>query len=134
MLRSVPSDREKMVALPPSLAKLANTPVLRSEMPLGFTRATVSELAADPRYHTLGAVRVEFTNAHTSESTSYVLFKSSGQAALFAGVEAKLKTGGLFRIAVARVGRIVVGVTAPTRAQATALLRLAIAHLRRSEH
>jgi len=122
-----------VVALPPLLAKLSNTPVLRSEMPSGFTRATVSELPADARYHTLGAVRIDFRSARTSESASYALFKDSAQAAAFARVEENVKTGGLFRIAVAPVGRIVVGVTGPTRAQARALLRLALAHLRRSE-
>ena len=122
-----------MLALPPQLAKLSDTPVLRSEMPSGFTRATVSELAADARYHTLGAVRIDFRSVHTSESASYALFKDSAQANAFARVEENIKTGGLFRIAVAPVGRIVVGVTASTRAQAKALLRLAVAHLHRSE-
>ena len=132
-LKSVTSDNENVVALPPLLAKLSNTPVLRSELPSGFTRATVSDLPADARYHTLGAVRIDFRNAHTSESASYALFKSSTQADAFARVEENVKTGGLFRIAVAPVGRIVVGVTASTRAQANALLQLAVAHLRRSE-
>lgn len=102
-----------MVALPPVLATLSKTPVLRSEMPLGFTKATVSELPADPRYHTLGAVRIDFRAARSSESASYALFKSSAQAAAFARVE--------------------VGVTGPTRAQARVLLQLALGHLRRSE-
>jgi hypothetical protein len=122
-----------MVALPPPLARLSSTPVLRSEMPAGFTRATISELPADARYHTLGSVRIDFKNAHTSESASYALFKSSGQAAAFARVEAKVATGGLFRVAVARVGAIVVGAIGTTRAQAQALLDLALAHLGRSE-
>jgi hypothetical protein len=132
-LESVPSDKEPMVALPPVLAKLSNTPVLRSEMPQGFTRATVSKLPADPRYHTLGAVRIDFRDVHTSESASYALFRTAAQAAAFAHVEENVKTGGLFQIAVAPVGRIVVGVTGPTRAQARVLLQLALAHLRRSE-
>jgi hypothetical protein len=102
-------------------------------MPRGFTRVTVSTLPADPRYHALGAVRIDFKDAHTSESASYALFGSSAQAAAFAGVEQRIKTGGLFQIAVAPVGRIVVGVTGATRAQARALLQLALAHLRRSE-
>jgi hypothetical protein len=78
-------------------------------------------------------VRIDFKNAHTSESASYALFKSSGQAAAFARVEAKVATGGLFRVAVARVGAIVVGAIGTTRAQAQALLDLALAHLGRSE-
>ena len=122
-----------MLALPPLLAKLSNTPVLRSEMPPGFTQASVSKLPADPRYHTLGAVRIDFRNAHTSESASYSLFKSSAQAAVFSRVEESIKTGGLFQIAAAPVGRIVVGVVGQTRAQAKALLLLAVDHLRRSE-
>ena len=71
----------------------------------------------------LGAVRIDFRSAHTSESASFALFKSSAQADAFARVEENVKTGGLFRIAVAPVGRIVVGVTASTRAQAAALFR-----------
>jgi hypothetical protein len=117
---------------PPVLTKLANTPVLHSEMPPGFTRARITKLPADRRYHTLGAVRIDFRNAHAAESASYALFKHSARADAFAHVEKNLKTGGLFRIAVTRVGRIVVGVTAPTRTQAKALLQLALAHLRRS--
>jgi hypothetical protein len=131
-LKSAAPDNEKVAPLPPPLAKLAHTPVLRSEMPSGFTRATVSD-PADARYHILGAVRIDFRNVRTTESASYALFKDSAQADAFAHVEENIKTGGLFRIAVMPVGRIVVGVTAPTRAQARALLRLALAHLRRSE-
>jgi hypothetical protein len=127
------SDNEQMVALPPPLAKLSNTPVLRSEMPSGFTRATISELAADPRYHTLGAVRIDFRNARTSESASYSLFKNSAQAAAFAHIERNIETRGLFQIAVTTVGRIVVGVVGRTQAQAKAFLLLALAHLRRGE-
>lgn len=122
-----------MVALPPPLAKLAATPVLRSEMPAGFTRATISERPADARYHTLGSVRIDFKNAHISESAGYALFATSARAAAFARAEAKLATGGLFQVAVARVGQLVVGTVGTTRAQAQALLRLALAHLARSE-
>ena len=102
-------------------------------MPSGFTRATMSALPADPRYKTLGAVRIDFRNPRTSESASYALFKNSAQADSFARVEENVQTGGLFQIAVAPVGRIVVGVTAATRGQARTLLRLALAHLSRSE-
>jgi hypothetical protein len=122
-----------VVALPPVLAKLSNTPVLRSEMPVGFTRASVSKLPADPRLHSLGAVRIDFKAARSSESASYALFKSSAQAAAFAHVEEKAKTGGRFQIAVAPVRGIVVAVTGATRAQAKVLLQLALRHLRRSQ-
>ena len=121
-----------MIALPPPLAKLSTTPVLRSEMPAGFTRATIMILPADPRYHTLGAVRIDFSNARTTESAIYTLFKNSAQAAAFTHTEEKIKTGGLFQIAVAPVGRIVLGVTGRTHTQAETLLRLALAHLQRS--
>ena len=119
--------------LPPPLQKLADTPVLRSEIPPGFHHATVVRLAPDRRIHTLGAVRVDFTNARASESASYALFVTRTRASAFARRERAVKTGSLFRVQVAVVGRIVVGVTAKTRAQANALLILAIRHLRRSE-
>ena len=121
-----------MPALPPPLDKLANTPVLRSEMPAGFTHVSFLTLPADPRYHTLGMLRIDFKSALATESASYALFKSSAQAAAFVPVEAHVKTGGFFHVAVARAGRIVVGVAGSTRAQAQELLRLALAHLRRS--
>jgi hypothetical protein len=62
-----------MLLLPPPLVKLHDTPFLRSEMPSGFKPAAVLVLPADPRYHTLGSVRVDFKNAQTSESVSYAL-------------------------------------------------------------
>lgn len=102
-------------------------------MPAGFTHATVVRLAPDRRYHTLGAVRIDFTNAHMSESASYALFKTTAGATVFARTERAVRTGGLFRVQVAVVGRVVVGVTAKTSAQAKTLLALAVRHLRRSE-
>ena len=122
-----------MPILPPPLQKLADTPVLRSEIPAGFHHVTVVRLPPDRRIHTLGAVRIDFTNARASESASYALFGNRARASAFARRERAVKTGGLFRVQVAVVGRIVVGVTATTRAQANALLTLAIRHLRRSE-
>jgi hypothetical protein len=122
-----------MPVLPPPLARVYTTPFLRSEMPSGYTQTTVLRLPADPRYHTLGAVRFDFKNASISESVSYALFKTSAQAAAFNRVEARLETGGLFQIAAVTVGRVVVGVTGQTRTQAKALVQLAVAHLRRSE-
>jgi hypothetical protein len=122
-----------MLLVPPPLVRLHDTPFLRSEMPSGFKPAAVLVLPADPRYHTLGGVRFDFKNAQTSESVSYSLFKSSAQAAAFSRVEARLNTRGLFQISAVSVGRFAVGVTGQTRNQARALLRLAVAHLRRSE-
>jgi hypothetical protein len=122
-----------MPVLPPTLEKLYNTPVLRSEMPAGFHHAKVLRLAPNRRYHTLGAVRIDFTNARSSESASYALFKDVARATAFARTERAVKTGGLFRVRVAVVGRLVVGVAAKTSPQAKTLLRLALQHLRRSE-
>lgn len=122
-----------MPILPPTLEKLYNAPVLRSEMAAGFHHAKVVRLAPDRRYHTLGAVRIDFTNARSSESASYALFMDVARATAFARTERAINTGGLFRVRVAVVGRFVVGVTAKTVAQAKVLLALAIRHLRRSE-
>jgi hypothetical protein len=101
-------------------------------MPTGFTRATIVKLPAEPRIHTLGGVRIDFRNAHALESASYALFKDTAQTDAFVRLEQHQRTGGVFHIAAARVGRIAVGVTAFTSAQAKALLQLAIAHLRRA--
>jgi hypothetical protein len=122
-----------MLLLPPPLAKLHDTPFLRSETPSGFKPTAVLVLPADPRYHTLGSVRVDFKNTQTSESASYALFKSATQAAAFSRVEARLNTRGLFQIRAVSVGRFAVGATGQTLNQARTLLRLAVAHLRRSE-
>jgi hypothetical protein len=122
-----------MPILPPPLEKLYNTPVLRSEMPPGFNHAKVLRLGPDRRYHSLGAVRIDFTSARASESASYALFKDVATASAFARTERAVSTGGLFRVRVAVVGRLVVGVTSKTAAQAKALLNLAVGHLRRSE-
>jgi hypothetical protein len=121
------------MAIPPPLLKLVNTPVLRSELPAGFTSAKVTRLPADPRYHTLGAVRIDFSNVRGSESASFALFTTPAQAASFARTERGVRTGGLFHVEATAVGRFVVGVTAATRTQAGRLLQLAVAHLRRSE-
>src|SRR3954471_8407498 len=122
-----------MLLLPPPLAKVHNTPFLRSEIPSGFKPTGILMLPADPRYHTLGSVRFDFKNAQTSESASYALFRTSAEAAAFSRVEGRLNTRGLFQISAVSVGRFAVGVTGQTRNQARALLRLAVAHLRRSE-
>lgn len=102
-------------------------------MPAGFTHAKTTRLPAESRYHTLGSVRIDFSNASTSESASFALFKTTTQAASFVRTEKSVKTGGLFFVDAAAAGRFVVGVTAQTRTQAAKLLQLALAHLRRSQ-
>jgi hypothetical protein len=121
-----------MVAYPPELTKLANTPVLRSEMPPGYTRATITKLPANATSHWLGAVRIDFKNAHATESASYALFRDPSHAKAFARFEENINTRGVFHVAVATVGSIVVDVSAFTQTQAKALLQLALAHLQRA--
>jgi hypothetical protein len=120
-------------ATPPSLGKLAATPVLASEMPPGFTRAKIVRLAANQKLSTLGGVRVDFTNAHTTESESFALMKTNAAAALFAQTEAKIDGGSLFRVRAVAVGRYVIGATGRTAPEARNILRLAVAHFRRAE-
>ena len=119
-------------AVPPSLAKLAATPVLASEMPPGFSRAKIVRLAPNLKLSTLGGVRIDFINAHTTESASYALMKTNAAAALFAQTEMKIDGGNLFRVRAVAIGRFVVGATGRTAAQASHLLRLAVAHFSRS--
>jgi hypothetical protein len=116
--------------LPPPLENLLHLPVLRSEMPAGFDHSKASALA--PRYHTIGAVKIEFTNRTTTESVSFALFKTQAQAGTFARTERGIKTGGLFQIEVDVVGRVVIGAGAATRAQAHALITFGLDRLRRS--
>lgn len=119
-------------ALPPSLAKLAATPVLASEMPPGFSHAKVVRLAANQKLSTLGGVRIDFISAHLTESESFALMKSNAAAALFAQTEMKIDGGTLFRVRAVAIGRFVVGATGRTATEASNLLRLAVAHFRRS--
>jgi hypothetical protein len=123
-----------MITVAPPIERLLNTPVLRSEMPAGFDRAKVSFLSPDPRYHTLGAVRVDFVSRGTTESVSFALFKNQTQASAFARTARNVNTGGLFRTQVAVVGRIVISAAAATRTKASALITFGLEHLRRSEH
>jgi hypothetical protein len=118
-------------ALPPSLERLANTPVLASEMPPGFSRVKIVRLAANPKLNTLGGVRIDFINAHATESDSYALMKTNTAAALFAQTEMKIDGGTLFRVRAVAIGRFVIGATGRTATEATNLLRLAVAHFRR---
>ena len=122
-----------MLVLPPPLEKLYNTPVLRSEMPAGFHHAKVARLAPDQRYHSLGAIRIDFTNARSFESASYALFNSTAKASALARKERAVNSGGFFHVRVKVIGHLVVAATAKTAAKTTTLLDLAIRHLRRSE-
>jgi len=119
--------------LPPALQRIATTPVLASERPAGFPHVKVTRLAAERRIHTLGGVRIDFSNSRTSESASYALMRTHAAALRLAHREATIKTGGLFHTRAVAVGRFTVGVTATTKAKAKTLLALALSHLRRSE-
>jgi hypothetical protein len=119
--------------LPPALQRIATTPVLVSERPVGFPHVKIIRLVADRRIHTLGMVRLDFSNSHASESASYALMRTHGAALRLARREATLKTGGLFYTRAVAVGRFAVGVAATTKGQAKAFLALAVSHLRRSE-
>ncbi len=119
--------------LPPALERIATTPVLASEKPAGYPHVKITRLAANRRIHTLGGVRIDFSNSHASESESYALLRTHAAALRLAHTEATVKTGGLFHTRAVAVGRFAVGVTATTKAQAKTFLSLAVAHLRRSE-
>jgi len=119
-------------ALPPSLERIAATPVLASEMPPGFSRTKVVRLAANLRLSTLGGVRIDFISAHVTESESFALMRTNAAAALFARTEMKIDGGSLFRVRAVAIGRFVVGATGRTAAEASNILRLAVAHFRRA--
>jgi hypothetical protein len=119
--------------LPAALQRIATTPVLVSERPAGFPQVKIIRLAADRRIHTLGMVRLDFSNSHATESASYALMRTHGAARRLAHREATLKTGGLFYTRAVAVGRFAVGVAATTKGQAKTFLALALSHLRRSE-
>lgn len=57
--------------------------------------------------------------------------KTSAAAAFFAQTEMKIDGGSLFRVRAVAIGRFVVGATGRTAAEASSLLRLAVAHFRR---
>jgi hypothetical protein len=119
--------------LPPALRRIATTPVLASERPAGFPHVKVTRLARNRHLHTLGGVRIDFSNSHASESASYALLRTHAAARRLAHREATVRTAGLFHTRAVAVGRFAVGVAATTRAKAKALLALALSHLRRSE-
>lgn len=119
--------------LPPVLQRIATTPVLASERPAGFVHVKITRLGPNKRAHTLGIVRIDFSNRHTSESAGYALLRTHAAAIRFAHEAATIKTGGLFFTKAVAIRRFAVAVTATTAANAKTLLALALAHLRRSE-
>jgi hypothetical protein len=119
--------------LPPALQRIATTPVLASERPAGFPHVKITRLAADRRIHTLGGVRIDFSNSRASESASYALLRTHASAVGLARRESTVPTGGLFYVQAVAVGRVAIGVTAMTKANAKTFLALALSHLRRSE-
>lgn len=119
--------------LPPALRRLATTPVLASERPAGFSHVKITRLAANRHIHTLGAVRIDFSNSHASESESYALLRTHAAASRLARREASVRAAGLFHVRAVAIGRLAIGVTATTAAKAKTLLTLALSHLRRSE-
>lgn len=118
--------------LPPAVQRIATTSFLASERPVGFPHIKIIRLAADARIHTLGAVRIDFSNSHTTESESYALVRTNAAAHLLARRLSTVRTGGGFFTRAVAVGRFAVAVAATTKAQAKTFLALALAHLRRS--
>ena len=119
--------------LPPPLEKLATTPVLASELPPGFRLAKIVKLAPNQQIATLGGVRIDLTSGHTTESEGFALMKTDAAATRLAQKEAKISGGSLFHVRAVAVGRFAIAVTAVTASDASNLLRLAVAHLRRSD-
>jgi hypothetical protein len=119
--------------LPPALQRIATTPVLASERPAGFPHLKITRLGPNKRAHTLGIVRIDFSNRHTSESAGYALLRTHAAAIRFAHKARTIETGGLFYTRAVAIRRFAVAVTATTAAKAKALLSLALAHFRRSE-
>ena len=119
--------------LPPALQRIATTPVLASERPAGFPHVKITRLGPNKQAHTLGIVRIDFSNQHTSESAGFALLKTHAAATRFANQASTINTGGAFHTKAVAVRRFAVAVTATTAAKAKTLLGLALAHLRRSE-
>src|SRR6478672_12100914 len=111
--------------LPPALERIATTPVLASERPAGFPHVKITRLAANRHIHTLGGVRIDFSNSHASESASYALMRAHAAALRLAHTEASFKTAGLFHTRAVAIGRFALGVAATTKAEAKTLLALA---------
>jgi hypothetical protein len=119
--------------LPPPLQRIATTPVIASERPAGFPHVKITRLGPNRRAHTLGIVRIDFSNQHTSESAGFALLRTHAAAVRFAHQAATINTGGVFHTKAVAIQRLTVAVTATTAAKAKSLLALALAHLRRSE-
>jgi hypothetical protein len=119
--------------LPPALERIATTPVLASERPAGFPDVKITRLGPNNRAHTLGIVRIDFSNPHMSESAGFALLRTHAAATRFANQAANINVGGVFHTKAVAIGRFAVAVTATTAAKAKALLAQAVAHLRRSE-
>jgi hypothetical protein len=119
--------------LPPALQRIAAKPVLRSERPVGFRHVKVIRLAPNRHLHTLGAVRIDFSNHHSTESTSDALLRTHAAAVRLARIEAHTKIVGPFHVRSVAIRRFAVAVAAYTGTGAKHLLALAVAHLRRSE-
>ena len=119
--------------LPAALQRIAATPVLASERPAGFTHVKITRLGPNRQVHTLGIVRIDFSNSHGSESAGYALMRTHAAAVRFAHRAGTLGTGGLFHTRAVAIRRFTVAVTATTAAKAKILLALALAHLRRAE-
>jgi hypothetical protein len=119
--------------LPAALQRIATTPVLASERPAGFPHLKITRLGPNKQAHTLGIVRIDFSNRHTSESAGYALMRTHAAAIRFAHKAETIKTGGLFYTRAVAIRRFAVAVTGTTAANAKTLLALALAHLRRSE-
>ena len=75
-------------SLPPVLERIATTPVLAAERPAGFPHVKITRLAPTRRIHTLGGVRIDFSNSHSSESASYALMRTHAAARRLAHTEA----------------------------------------------
>src|ERR1700756_4039186 len=111
--------------LPPAVERIATTPGLASERPAGFPPGKITPAANRP-IHTLGGVRIDFSNSHATESASYALMRTHAAALRLAHTEATFKTAGLFHTGAVAIGRFAVGVTATTKAEAKILLGLAV--------
>jgi hypothetical protein len=119
--------------LPPPLERIATTPIIASQRPAGFPLVKITRLGPNKQAHTLGIVRIDFSNQHTSESAGFALMKTHAAAVRFAHQAATVNVGGAFHTKAVAIQRFAVAVTATTAAKATKLLALALAHLRRSE-
>ena len=84
-------------------------------MPAGFHRAKVVRLAPGRRYHSLGAIKIDFTSGLSFESASYALFNSAAKASALAKKERAVNSGGFFHVQVKVIGWLVVAATVKTR-------------------